>query len=380
MIRPPPLQLKLDNRFPHPVQTPSKPKSKSFVSQLYKASWKNPIIAVAGLNGLRYAFAAHNAFEDAIVDDAEAAENLAKVSIALGVMYSISFLIELYGITGVLLQRLSLVRAYVYLTLLASVLITSAGILNGITYFAFGDDLMLECVSLAVEGRGYEKSIFRNRPWPGSVFAIPAKAARRQCVYAWVHGAYPQVASVFLFSLIPAVIYYVMVHTYYRQTTDPSHHANLLRNKRVGTARQASYSQAGYTRVRDRNRATRDDEGTSTSRLISGGASARLRAGRSQVQANRSVRGIFNSSSYTNLAASGSPPKRKYAPRSLVRAHRPPPLMQSPSPIGFTFAGSTQVVGLSITPGPPSYRPSRVYAAFAAPVPSDDQREYDRFV
>ena len=59
-----------------PVKTPSLPKPESFVKQLYKASWKNPIIAgmfvpknigtsrslitcnvVAGLNGLRYAFA-----------------------------------------------------------------------------------------------------------------------------------------------------------------------------------------------------------------------------------------------------------------------------------------------------------------------------------
>ena len=64
--------------YTEPIRTPSQPKSKSFVAQLYKASWKNPVIAreflviswghrlvglpcrgrcqVAGLNGLRYAF------------------------------------------------------------------------------------------------------------------------------------------------------------------------------------------------------------------------------------------------------------------------------------------------------------------------------------
>jgi hypothetical protein len=106
MIRPAPLQLKLDNRLPQPIRTPSQPRSQSFASQLYRASWKNPIIAVAGLNGLRYAFAAQTAFEDAIVDDTEEAENLFKVSLALGAMYIFAFFIEIYGITGVSLVLL----------------------------------------------------------------------------------------------------------------------------------------------------------------------------------------------------------------------------------------------------------------------------------
>jgi len=56
----------------------------------------------------------------------------------------------------------------------------------------------LECVSLAVEGRAYEKSSFvcsilpltdsailipasqRSRPWPGSVFATGEKFARKR--------------------------------------------------------------------------------------------------------------------------------------------------------------------------------------------------------
>ncbi|KAF8909763.1 hypothetical protein CPB84DRAFT_1842985 [Gymnopilus junonius] len=407
MIRPPPLQLKLDNRFPHPVRTPSISKSESFFKQLYKASWKNPIIAVAGLNGLRYAYAAvcllrwelvliqiltviflqHNAFQDAIVDDAEAATNLFRVSIALGVMYMISFVIELYGIIGVSLQRLSLVRAYLRLTFLASVLIISAGVLNGIAYFSFAEELMWECMSLATEGRGYEKSLFRSRPWPGSVFAVSKRVARKQCIYAWINQSWFQVASVFLFSFIPAVIYYVMVYTYYRQTVDPNHHANLVHNgsstayPRTSRPRQR---QGGYARVSQGQGRDRE-EGMTTGRLQPHPPSARLRASRSQVQANRSVRGVSSSSSST-VDSVTSQTRRKFVPRSLNRPHRPPPLMQSPSPVGFSTAGNADV---HVTPGPPSYRaghnyrPSRVYAAFAAPVPDlsgDGQREYDKFV
>ncbi|KAJ3488174.1 hypothetical protein NLJ89_g11640 [Agrocybe chaxingu] len=166
MIRPPPLTLKYDNRFPLPTKTASPPKSKGFVGQLYKASWKNPIIAIAGLNALRWAYAAYNSVYDAIVDDAEGAHNLAKVSITLSVIYVVAFFIELYGVVGVsietlsLQQRLSFIRAYLYLTFLASLLVTSASVLSGVSYFVFAEELMWECLSLSTEGHGYEKSLF----------------------------------------------------------------------------------------------------------------------------------------------------------------------------------------------------------------------------
>jgi len=302
----------------------------------------------------------------------------------------ISFLIELYGIIGVSMQRLSLVRAYLYLTFLASVLTIGAGVLNGVSYFVFAEDLMWECVSLAKEGRGYEKSLFRSHPWPGSVFPISRTAAHKQCFYAWIHQSWSQVACVFLFSVVPAVLYYIMVYTYYRQTVDPNHHANLVRNghghghssSNLFTSRPR---QTGYARVGPNDR--EDGEGMTSSRLHAVNApSARLRTTRSQVQANRSVRGVSTSST---TSSTSSQTKRKFVSRSLNRPHRPPPLMQSPSPIGL---GPN--VNLNGTPGPPTYRsihagashgyshrPSRVYVAFAAPVPSDgDDREYDKFI
>jgi len=267
------------------------------------------------------------------------------------------------------LQRLSLIRIYLYLKFLASVLITCAGVLNGVSYFLFAEEMMWECISLATEGRGYEKSLFRGRPWPGSVFPLRRIDARKQCAYAWVHQSWSQIASVFLFSLIPAIIYYVMVYTYYRQTVDPKHHANLQSNERQAGG-EAAYSQVGYARVANVHH--RDNEattsGTTTNRQHGANpASARLRAGRSQVQANRSVRGV-NANASTSSLVNPTAGKRTFTSRSLKRDHRPPPLMQSPSPLGLS---------LNLTPGPPTYGPSRVYAAFAAPIASS---EYDKFV
>ncbi|KAF9531168.1 hypothetical protein CPB83DRAFT_849468 [Crepidotus variabilis] len=381
MIRPPPLQLKLDNRYPYPLTTPSQPKAKSFVAQLYKANWKNAIIALAGLNGLRYAFSFYNSIGDAFVDEEEGANNLFMVSFALCAMYMLSFFIEIYGIIGVSVQRLGLIRVYLYLTLVTSLLLISAGVVKGIAYFSFADELVLECITLAIEGRGWQKSLFRGRPWPGSEVPYPEKLAQKQCSYAWVHHSWNHIAAIFLFNVIPAVVYYVLVYSYYRQTVDPSHGANLLDNTRLNTAgftpafrRQApaaarGRSRNGYTQVQTNDR---DQETAMTTARLqsvpSAGVVARTPRHRRAVQQPYAMR---DTSSYAAPAAAPAPApkaKRTFVSRGIKRNRCPPPLMQSPSPIG-----------LNMTPGPPSYNrgPSRVYAAFAAPVVSN---EYDKFV
>lgn len=393
MIRPAPLQLKFDNRFPYPVRTPSKPKSPTFVSQLYKASWKNPVIAVAGLNGLRFAFAAYNAFEDAMIDDAEILTSLFRVSVALCVMYTVAFFIEIYGIIGLSMQRFSLVRMYLYLAGVAALLAIAAGILNGVAYFAFAEDLICECVSLAAEGRAWEKAVFRTRPWPQSTHPLDANVARIQCTKAWLSQSWAQAATMLLFSLIPAVVYYMMVYTYYQQTIDSNHSAYLMH---AGPPTAAAYTHArggitnterrgGYSRVatgpsnRDANatRQRRDQNNANvgmvqhSSGAVTGSSMYPLSATRRRHgQAARSVRGVgvyaydppasnfASSRGSSGSTGSGTSASKRYSYRSLQRNRRPPPLISSPEPIG-------------LTPGPPSYRPARVYAAFAAPVASD---------
>ncbi|KAF8801211.1 hypothetical protein BYT27DRAFT_7198534 [Phlegmacium glaucopus] len=381
MLRPPPLHLKFDNRFPNPVKSPKPVKSKtSFVSQLYKANWKNPIIAVAGLNALRFAFAYYNAFQDAAVDEMEEVDNLFMVSIALGAMYTIASVIEIYGVVSVSMQRLSVIRVYVYLALLATILIIGAGVLNGVSYFTFAEELLWECVSLATDGRGYQKSLFRGQHWPASVFPLTVRDARRQCVYAWVHQSWSQVSSVFLFSVFPAVISYALVYAYYQQATNPNHSACLINNDerrqhRSGSSGRLEASQVGYARVagRDNNVGTTTNNDNDVSSR-NGMTSSRmehvhnlLSPRRRPTQVTKSLRDVgANTTSTGRQIGSTVNKKPPFVSKSLKRDRRPPPLIQSPSPIG-----------LSLSPGPPTYGPSRVYAAFAAPVLST---ECDKFI
>jgi hypothetical protein len=360
MLRPPALQLKFDNRFPLPVKSPkcSKPTS-SFISQLYKANWKNPIIAVAGLNTLRFVFAAYNAFQDAAVDNLEEADNLFLVSLALGAMYLIASVIEIYGVFSVSMQRLNMIRIYLYLSLLSCVLVISAGVLNGVSYFTFAEELVLECVSLATEGRGYQKSLFHDRPWPVSVFPLMLHDARKQCVYAWVHQSWFHVSSVFLFSVFPALIYFGLVYAYYQQTINRNHSACLINtygddrsnHRSAPLGRMETYSQVGYNSQRNNDTHASSRDGLTSSRLDH--AHNLFSPRRRTTQVPKSIRGV----GVSNHQSNGIPVNKKppFVSKSLKRDRRPPPLIQSPSPIG-------------LSPGPPSYRPSKVYAAFAAPV------------
>ena len=74
-------------------------------------------------------------------------------------------------------KRLPLIRLYTCLAFLASVFVTVAGVLEAVSYFVFAvclltstwftrlqsivqEDLMYECVALAITGQSYEKSTF----------------------------------------------------------------------------------------------------------------------------------------------------------------------------------------------------------------------------
>ena len=175
-----------------------------------------------------------------------------------------------------------------------------------------------------------------------------------ECVYAWVHHSWFHVSSVFLFSVFPALIYLGLVYAYYRQTINRTHSACLINtygddrsnHRSAPLGRMETYSHVGYINQRNNDTHTSSRDGMTSSRLehVHNLFSPRRRT----AQVPKSIRGVGVSNHQNNK-------KPPFVSRSLKRDHRPPPLIQSPSPIG-------------LSPGPPSYRPSKVYAAFAAPV------------
>jgi len=305
----------------------------------------------------------------------EEADNLFLVSLALGAMYIIASVIEIYGVISVSMQRLNMIRIYLYFSLLACALVIGAVVLNGSSYFTFAEELVLECASLASDGRGHQKSLFHDRPWPVSVFPLMEHDAHKQCVYAWVHQSWYQVSSVFLFSVFPALIYFGLVYAYYQQTVNRNHSACLINtfgddrsNHQSapllgrGMIETSSSSQVvvAYADQRDNITQVSNRKGMTSGRMEHAHNLFSPRR-RTAYQVPKSIRGVGAGSSLqnniNNMVVNNNPVKKKppFVSKSLKRDHRPPPLIQSPSPIG-------------LSPGPPSYRPSKVYAAFAAPV------------
>ncbi|TFK28242.1 hypothetical protein FA15DRAFT_634091 [Coprinopsis marcescibilis] len=340
-IRPAPLKLKYDNRFPLPIPSAKKPvKQQSFFATLYKANWKNVIIALAGLNVLRYAYASYNAYEDAKVDLTEHASKLATVSIALCVMYAVAVTIEIYGIIGVSAKTMVLTRAYAFLAFISAVLVTTASVMRAASFFLNAEELMYECVSLALTGHSYTKSNFRGHLWPGTTSPVGLRQARKQCVSAWTQVSWTQIVAVFIFGFFPAMIHYLMVYTYYRQTTDASHSAYLMNYQPVSQGnprrKQREQRNGGYTRVAN---STEGDMPQTNPR------SARRRNNRA---GNGSVA----------IGASAAAPTAATS-RGINRPHRPPALTQLEGPIFTPQKGiilqSASMMSSWLSPGPPTY-------------------------
>ncbi|KAG5337124.1 hypothetical protein C0989_010606 [Termitomyces sp. Mn162] len=87
------------------------------------------------------------------------------------------------------------------------------------------EDIIGECVALAVEGSWVSKTIFRGKLRHGQIPST--KIAQEQCYTAWSYGSVSQVLGIFVFSVVPAIIFFLLAYTYYRQTTDPTHSASL---------------------------------------------------------------------------------------------------------------------------------------------------------
>jgi len=354
-IRPPPLKLKYDNRFPLPIPSARKQKAKeTFLQVLYKGNWRNIVVGVAGLNAIRFAFASFNAYEDARVDNFEHQPRLVTVSVALCVMYAFSCMIEIFGVIAIVMQRLSLVRAYVFLEFASALLVTVAGVLNAASFFLNAEDLMYECVALALTGQSYSKSQFRSRPWP-SMYPLGLREAQKQCIAAWTHESWTQVINVFLFGFVPALMCFMLVYTYYRQTTDATHPAYLVGFQRVAPRQSSNHREmdqapnGGYSRVPNA-----DDpyagtpRGETNNRAAVGPIrSARLRAGRKSAAKANAHGGVTS----TVTAATS---------RSLNRPHRPPALLELEGPIftplrGIMLQSGSPLSNILFSPGPPSF-------------------------
>ncbi|KAF5350441.1 hypothetical protein D9756_008585 [Leucocoprinus leucothites] len=224
-MRPPPLQLKIDNRLPevHAVRE----EARSFWEKLYRSNWRNVVLVVSGINTLRFTLSALDAYHDVDVDNSLNFSHLAGVSSFLCSMYLIRGLIDIFGILSLAMRRAIFTRIYAFLAVFSALVVVVAGGVASLTFHIFAADLIQECIALAMTGDLTSKSIFRGRPWPLTQHSLSSREASQACQAAWTSEGSSQTIAIFVFSLLPSTIYCLVVYNYYRQVIDPTHSAYL---------------------------------------------------------------------------------------------------------------------------------------------------------
>jgi hypothetical protein len=248
---------------------------------------------------------------------------------------------------------------------------------------------MYECVSLALHGRPSAKSQFRSQAWAGTVYAVGLRQAQKQCIASWTQDSWTEVITVFLFGFLPSLAYYIIAYTYYRQTIDPSHHANLLRQSSNRTSRNSSEDdEDGYIQVaveRPYAGTPTCDTNNQQQRRIANLPSARRRSNRGHAVPPQPAMSQVNRTTTTKPA---------FTSRSLKRPHRPPALKELEPPIFESQYAPVMITGspagYSVTPGPPTYGigPARIGVGSYASIPANlscsglslPSARYDKFV
>ncbi|KAJ7857049.1 hypothetical protein B0H13DRAFT_1160429 [Mycena leptocephala] len=245
MPRPPPLQLQFDNMFPGLIVRP-RMQMQSLITGAYQSNWRMLVLCLTTVNALRFYLSATGAIADLNVDIAQNNPQLASVSRTLVIIYTLTCGIELFGAFSAFIQRRALIRIYAYLAFLSAALVIGAGVVTTAAYFTFADELIKECVALATAGQLGTKSIFRGDPWP--TIPLSSEDAQIKCLTVWSSESVSQVIYSAVLYLLPSAFYWFVAYVYYRQTTDPTHPANLasrgsaIRLEARGSGHGAAYN------------------------------------------------------------------------------------------------------------------------------------------
>jgi hypothetical protein len=198
------------------------------------------------------------------------------------------------------------------------------------------------------------------------MYPLSLRQAQKQCIASWTQESWTQVINVFLFGFVPALLCYMLVYTYYRQTTDATHPAFIAPRLRLSSDRDHPKPNEarndGYARVPNA-----DDPYAGTPRgttvTNTRQRSARLRAGRKSAKA-------INGGT-TSIATTA------HTTRGIKRSRRPPALaeLEGPvfSPIGILMKTASPLVSALFSTGPPSFGvnivgPSRLGVGAYGPV------------
>jgi hypothetical protein len=207
-----------------PPQTGA-PVQYAFVNRVYTRNLRPVIIAVGSLSALWTLLSAISAFRDINIDKDNHFSKLATFSVVLGIMYMVACVIEVFGVTAAVTQRLGLIMIYAMASVVSALLVVGASLVGVVVHFTLKNDLISECTTLSTG----ENGSFRFGLWGPSVSETltPSEAASF-CQNGWDHDSWADIVSLII-EIILGVLFSVMAFAYYRQMQDPTSVANTFR-------------------------------------------------------------------------------------------------------------------------------------------------------
>jgi len=180
-----------------------------------------PVIIGIGIAATIYALLwGGSSFSNISSDKSQNLSQLVPFDIALGTIYLVVALIELYGIWSAIRQSLPLVRIYAILSLLAAAMVFGAEIVRLVVHFKFKNDMITQCIQAAQTGDGERNNdfgLFGNH----RAHDLSSDEATDFCNDAWSHNTFSDIAWLIL-SLICSLVFSSLAFSYYRQLLDPA--------------------------------------------------------------------------------------------------------------------------------------------------------------
>ncbi|KAH0578690.1 hypothetical protein H2248_003818 [Termitomyces sp. 'cryptogamus'] len=207
---------------PPPLQ--DAPPSYAFVTRVYRRNLRPIVIFTAFLGGLFGLVSGIGWFRNFSVDRNENVPKVANISIALGVLYMVVFVIELFGIYSAATQRLKPVRIYCFLVALATLIVVAASLTRVVSHFVLKNDLLKECNSLTAN----DEIVYFGFWGPVSTRNITSQEAAQWCRNAWDHDSWAEILALIILGILGA-LFTAVAFAYYRQLLDPSSFANASR-------------------------------------------------------------------------------------------------------------------------------------------------------
>jgi len=211
----------MDTRPPPPNGAPP---SYAFVTRVYRRNLRPIVMTLAFLGGIWTLSAGIGFFRNISIYHNEHASKLALFSIILGILYMVVFAIEVFGIFAAAQQKIPVVRAFAYLSLLVTAIIAATGLIEIVVHFTSKNDIINTCTNLSEDGTIYYGGIFG----PIDSGTISPDEARDWCNHYWNRDSWSEIISFLLLTFL-AAFFAGVAFAYLRQLLDPSSPANNLR-------------------------------------------------------------------------------------------------------------------------------------------------------